>query len=198
MTTTPKNACSPTLDDTIPEVNFEAVFPDDPTAEAWCSRRRWRIKPNCPFCGSFNINTSAGHELAYKCGDKECGRRFSVKTGTIFEDLSPGCRELVLAISLMLEQPSGISPQQLSDRMSIPCKLAWHLIQRILRRYQARPVLTYEWIEVDPENGSAFAGSGAKKGIHRRLGRAVVVDGMANDSVAADFWDGLKKMELAK
>lgn len=159
------------------EIEFSQIFPDDQTAEAWCSQRRWDGKIYCPDCGSRDIEEASNTKFPYKCSETQCGREFSVQTGTIFEDLGLRCRDLVLVMGLMLGRPYGISPLQLSRKMDIGPKLAWHLTQRIRHRYEARPISSYEWMEVEPEYLTASSSSGKKKCVLRRLGKAVVVDG---------------------
>ena len=61
-------------------------FPDSATAEAWFAERRWKGRPACPHCGSENVQSGAAHKtMPYRCRERECRKRFSVKTGTVME-----------------------------------------------------------------------------------------------------------------
>ena len=58
------------------------MFPDDATAEAWFVKIRWPHGPGCPYCGSTNVLSGAKHKtMPYRCREKECRKRFSVRTG---------------------------------------------------------------------------------------------------------------------
>ena len=86
---------------TLPEL-FR-MFPDDDAAERWFAEQRWGDTPACPHCGSTNVQIGARHpSQPYRCREKECGKRFSVKTGTLMQDSNLGYQTWVIAIYLML------------------------------------------------------------------------------------------------
>ena len=61
-------------------------FPDDATAERWFTETRWPDGPHCPHCGSVNVLGGAKHPtMPYRCRERECRKRFSVRTGTVME-----------------------------------------------------------------------------------------------------------------
>ena len=64
------------------------TFPDNGTGEAWFAEQRWPDgKPTCPHCGHDDVQVGAAHaSQRYRCRHRECGRRFSVKIGTVMED----------------------------------------------------------------------------------------------------------------
>ena len=58
------------------------MFPDDAAAEAWFVKVRWPTGPACPYCGSVNVLSGAKHKtMPYRCRERECRKRFSVRTG---------------------------------------------------------------------------------------------------------------------
>ncbi len=76
---------------TLPELL--QMFPDDATAEAWFAEQRWDNEPACPHCGSLNVQTGCKHKtMAYRCREKECTKRFSVKTGTVIRHPTSGAK----------------------------------------------------------------------------------------------------------
>ena len=62
------------------------MFADNAAAEAWFVKVRWPTGPACPYCGSVNVLSGAKHKtMPYRCREKECRKRFSVRTGTVME-----------------------------------------------------------------------------------------------------------------
>ena len=62
------------------------MFPDDAAAEAWFVKVRWPTGPACPYCGSVNVLSGAKHKtMPYRCRERECRKRFSVRTGTVMQ-----------------------------------------------------------------------------------------------------------------
>ena len=67
-------------------LDITRMFPDDETAEAWFADQRWNGQPECPVCHTFNVQSNCKHPtMPYRCRDKKCGKKLSVKTGTIME-----------------------------------------------------------------------------------------------------------------
>ena len=62
-------------------VELSSMFPDDATAERWFAEQRWPEGLHCPYCGSTNVQSGAKHKtMPYRCREKECAKRFSVRT----------------------------------------------------------------------------------------------------------------------
>ncbi|MYH37726.1 MAG: transposase, partial [Rhodospirillaceae bacterium] len=67
-------------------IEIMRMFPDNETAEAWFAKNRWPDGVHCPACGSTNVQTgAASKKQPYRCRERECRRRFSVKTGTVMQ-----------------------------------------------------------------------------------------------------------------
>ena len=108
------------------------MFPDDATAEAWFAKERWGTKPACPHCGSLNVQTGCKHKtMPYRCREKECAKRFSVKTGTVMQASNLGCQTWAIAIYLVTTSLKGVSSMKLHRDLGISQKAAWHLLHRI-------------------------------------------------------------------
>src|SRR2546423_10891932 len=62
---------------------------DEATAIAWVEARVWPDGPVCPHCGGFDrigkMKGKATRIGLYKC--YQCRKQFTVKVGTVFEDI---------------------------------------------------------------------------------------------------------------
>lgn len=108
-------------------------FPDDATAEAWFAKQRWPNGIACHYCGSLRVQTGAAHKsMPFRCREyKVCGRRFSVKTGTVMRDSKLGCQVWAIAIYMVVTNLKGVSSMKLHRDLDITQKSAWHLAHRI-------------------------------------------------------------------
>lgn len=107
-------------------------FPDDRTAEDWFIEERWGGSPCCPHCGSTNVQAGAKHKtMPFRCREKECAKRFSVRTGTVMESSKLGYQTWVIAIYLLTTNLKGVSSMKLHRDLDITQKSAWHLAMRI-------------------------------------------------------------------
>ena len=73
--------------------------------------------------------------MPYRCRERECRRRFSVRTGTVMEASNPGYQVWALAIYLSLTSLKGVSSMKLHRDLGITQKSAWHLAHRIRQAY---------------------------------------------------------------
>lgn len=60
--------------------NSPTSFKDEVTCLAYLEQQRWGGNPVCPFCGA---EKSYHTDRGYKCRNKECHKKFTVKVGTI-------------------------------------------------------------------------------------------------------------------
>lgn len=103
-------------------------FNDEQTCIEYYERIRWGDEPCCPHCGSLNpYKTNRG----WKCSDKECHKKFTVKVGTIFESSKLSLRIWFAAIYLATTSKKGISSVQLATQLNITQKTAWFVLHRI-------------------------------------------------------------------
>ena len=108
------------------------MFPDDATAERWFTEKRWPDGPHCPSCGSTNVLYPAAHKtMPYRCREKECRKRFSVKVGTVMESSNLGFQTWAIAIYLSLTSLKSVSSMKLHRDLKITQKSAWHLAHRL-------------------------------------------------------------------
>lgn len=103
-------------------------FKEESTCIEYYEKLRWGTEPACPHCGSVKpYKTNRG----WKCSDKDCHKKFTVKVGTIFENSKIPFRIWFAAIWLCTEHKKGISSVQLGIDLGITQKTAWFVLHRI-------------------------------------------------------------------
>lgn len=103
-------------------------FKDEETCKAYYEQQRWGGNVACPHCGSLKVyRTNRG----FKCGEKECYKKFSLTVGTIFENSKIPLRTWFAAMYLCTTSKKGISSVQLSEQLGITQKTAWFVLSRI-------------------------------------------------------------------
>ncbi len=115
-----------------PATLLEAVtqFADPDVAHAFMVRMRWPNGVACPRqgCGSADVAEIAGRKK-WRC--RECGRQFSVKVGTIFEDSPISLTKWLPAMWLLSGAKNGISSCELARALGVTQKTAWFMLHRI-------------------------------------------------------------------
>ena len=108
------------------------MFSDDTTAETWFAKLRWPDEPACPYCGSDNVQSGAQHKtMPYRCREKACAKRFSVRTRTLMDSSNIGYQKWAVAVFLMTTNLKGISSMKLHRDLGISQKSAWFMAHRI-------------------------------------------------------------------
>jgi transposase-like protein len=103
-------------------------FKEEQTCINYLAAQRWGETPCCPHCGNTKAwKTNRG----YTCAAKECGKKFSVTTGTIFENTKLSLRLWFATIYICTAHKKGISSLQLSRDLNITQKTAWFLLHRV-------------------------------------------------------------------
>lgn len=103
-------------------------FKDEETCRAYYEKVRWGNQVTCPYCECTHIyRTNRG----YKCGNKECHKKFSLTVGTIFENTKIPLRTWFAALYLCTTSKKGISSVQLAEQLGITQKSSWFLLSRI-------------------------------------------------------------------
>lgn len=103
-------------------------FKDEETGIKYYEQIRWNGNPVCPHCNSEKpYKTNRG----YKCSNKECHKKFTVRVGTIFESSKIPFRTWFAAIYLATSSKKGISSVQLAIQLNITQKTAWFVLHRI-------------------------------------------------------------------
>lgn len=84
----------------------------------------------CPHCGSEKV-TYLQNARVWKCYAKHDRPRFSLKTGTIFEDSPIGLDKWIAAVWLVVNCKNGISSYEVARDLGVSQKSTWFMAHRI-------------------------------------------------------------------
>jgi transposase-like protein len=117
----------------LPQTLLEAIqyFSDEQVCIDAVAFMRWSDgKAVCPDCGSENPYYLASQKR-WKCRKGLCGRQFSVKVGTIFEDSPISLKKWLPAMWLLCNCKNGISSYEIARDLKVTQKTAWFMLQRL-------------------------------------------------------------------
>lgn len=103
----------------------------DDEAHARFKAIRWADnggKPFCPRCGSLTVYTYSVRRL-FKC--KDCGKQFSVTSGTIFASRKLPIRDYLAAIAIFVNAVKGVSALQLGRDLDVQYRTAFVLAHKL-------------------------------------------------------------------
>ena len=125
------------------------MFPDEAAARRWFEGIMWPDgKRTCPECKSENTYECSHAKSPYRCRD--CGKYFSVKTGTVMAGSPIPLKKWVYAIYLDTTNLKGISSMQLRRAVKVTQKTAWFMLQRIREAFAAEGPAVFDGpVEVD-------------------------------------------------
>ncbi|MFS4493043.1 IS1595 family transposase [Maribacter sp. 2308TA10-17] len=103
-------------------------FKEESTCIEYYENLRWGDEPACPHCGCVTVGRT---QRGWRCSTKGCGKKFTVRTGTIFEQSNIKLKVWFAAIWLATEHKKGISSVQLAIDLGITQKSAWFVLHRI-------------------------------------------------------------------
>ncbi|MEE9303804.1 MAG: IS1595 family transposase [Thiotrichaceae bacterium] len=113
-------------------------FQDEDIAREQIEKNRWPNGPVCPHCGgterNYPIKADEKKKIRkglYKCGEKGCGKSYTVTVGTVFERSRVPLNKWLMAIHLMCASKKGISSHQLHRMLGVTYKTAWFMTHRI-------------------------------------------------------------------
>lgn len=122
-------------------------FKDEATCKAYLAKQRWGDTPSCPHCGNVGAYVT---NRGFKCKAKECAKKFSVTSGTIFENTKIPLSDWFAAIYLATAHKKGISSLQLSRDLNITQKSAWFILHRVREMLtENAPEMLTGTVEVD-------------------------------------------------
>ena len=87
-------------------------------------------KPECPKCGGKEHYYLATQKR-WKCKNGKCGKQFSVKVGTIFEDSPITLDKWILAMWMLGNCKNGVSSYEIHRAIGVTQKSAWFMLHRI-------------------------------------------------------------------
>ena len=87
-------------------------------------------KVTCPRCGSDHV-VYLEKAKVWKCYGKHDHAKFSLKTGTIFEDSPIGLDKWLTAVWMITAAKNGVSSYEIHRSIGVTHKTAWFMLQRI-------------------------------------------------------------------
>jgi transposase-like protein len=115
---------------------FDRMFPNEEACWNYLLMRRWPSGPKCPRCQNDHVYESTARPWHWQC--KKCGKdnrspyRFSLKTGTVFEETKLPLRSWFKSLLLMLTSKKGISALQIHRLLGTGSyRSAWYLCMRL-------------------------------------------------------------------
>ncbi|MCY4050349.1 MAG: IS1595 family transposase [Gammaproteobacteria bacterium] len=108
------------------------MFSDENKSRNWIEKRRWPEGPQCPHCGTHNVQCNIKHpRMTHRCRRCEGKPMFSVKTGTVMEGSKIKYRHWAVGIYLFTTNIKGISSMRLHRELGIGQKAAWFMLHRL-------------------------------------------------------------------
>lgn len=106
-------------------------MPTEKDCRDYLIQQRWDGCPVCPYCGFDGKTYVIEGGKRFKCGSKECGKKYSVTVGTIFESSQIPLTKWLNAVYVVTAHKKGISSHQLGRDLGITQRTAWFMIHRI-------------------------------------------------------------------
>lgn len=97
---------------------------------AFMEARRWPNGVTCPTCGSKAVYFDSSRK-GWECKTRHERRKFTLKTGTIFEDSPLGLDKWLPAVWMIANMKNGVSSHELGRSLGVTQKTAWFMLQRI-------------------------------------------------------------------
>ncbi len=114
-------------------------FSDEQTCIDTVAFMRWPTGPECPACLSPKDRQHwLKNQRRWQC--RECGRQYSVKLNTIFEDSAIPLQKWLPAMWLLANCKNGISSYEIARDIGVTQKSAWFMLHRIREAMKNRSV----------------------------------------------------------
>jgi transposase-like protein len=115
-----------------PRTLIEAVkfFSNADNCREYLVARRWPKGVTCPTCGSDGVYFDKTRQ-GWICKTKHPMRKFSLKTGTIFEDSPLGLDKWLPVVWMIANCKNGVSSWEVHRSIGVTQKTAWFMLQRV-------------------------------------------------------------------
>ena len=115
-------------------------FADEQVCIDTVATMRWPDGPQCPACLMPDIRQHwLKNQRRWQCRD--CGKQYSVKVNTIFEDSPIKLDKWMTAMWLLANCKNGISSYEIGRDIGVTQKSAWFMLQRIRLAMKNKSVL---------------------------------------------------------
>ncbi len=105
------------------------TFAEYENCRQFMTELRWSKGVTCPRCGSEHV-TYLEKARVWKCYGKHASPKFSLKTGTVFEDSPIGLEKWLPVMWMLVNAKNGISSWEIHRSMGVTQKTAWFMLQR--------------------------------------------------------------------
>ena len=92
--------------------------------------RRWPDGVTCPQCGGTSVYVDTSRS-GWECKNDHPKRKFTVKTGTLFEDSALTLDKWLVAIWMTANSPDGANSHELARTIGVTQKTAWWMLKKI-------------------------------------------------------------------
>ena len=140
-------------------------FSDEQTCIDTVAAMRWPDGPHCPACLMPDTRQHwLKNQRRWQCRD--CGKQYSVKVNTIFEDSPISLQKWLPAMWLLANCKNGISSYEIARDIDVTQKSAWFMLQRIRLAMKNKSVLKLGSGGAPVEMDETFVG-GKLKNMHK-------------------------------
>jgi transposase-like protein len=116
----------------LPKTLIEAVkfFANPDNCREYLVARRWPNGVTCPTCASKTVYFDSSRN-GWECKTRHPQRKFTLKTGTIFEDSPLGLDKWLPTVWMIANCKNGVSSWEIHRAIGVTQKTAWFMLQRI-------------------------------------------------------------------
>lgn len=130
-------------------IEISEKFPTELEAVEYLEKIRWGKIIRCSYCNSKDVGNRQ-RDFRFPCSN--CGRSFSVTTGTFLHDTRLPVKTWIYAIALITDAKKGMSAMQLQRNLGIHYETAWtmyHKLRELMSEETNRPDELSQIIEMD-------------------------------------------------
>jgi hypothetical protein len=110
--------------------DFVRYFANEANCREYLVSRRWPNGVTCPTCGSKSVYFDSSRN-GWECKTRHPKRKFTLKTGTIFEDSPLGFDKWLPAVWMIANCKNRVSSWELHRAIGVTQKTAWFMLHRI-------------------------------------------------------------------
>jgi transposase-like protein len=157
-------------------------FADEQVCIDTVASMRWPKGPQCPACLMPDMRQHwLKAQRRWQCRD--CGKQYSVKVNTIFEDSPIKLEKWLTAMWLLANCKNGISSYEIARDIGVTQKSAWFMLQRIRLAMKNQSVLKLGSTGGPVEVDETFVG-GNPKNMHMDQRNNRFVGGVGKGKIA--------------